>query len=66
MKGMEALAIIEAIGLSLGGHHPEPKTVNKVVPQRLQRTPEQVEELKRLAQEKRDRKAARLRGKDNG
>jgi hypothetical protein len=64
MKGLEALAIIEAIGLGLGGHHPEPVRNKKVAPQRLQRTPEQVEELKRLAQEKRDRKAARLnRGK---
>lgn len=60
MKGAEALMLIEAIGLSLGGHHPEPREVIRVAPARLQRTPEQVSELKRLAQEKRDRKAKKL------
>ena len=66
MKGMEALAVAAVMELSLDGRHPEQRTIHKVAPQRLQRTPEQVAELKRLAQEKRDRKAAKLRGKDNG
>ena len=62
MKGLEALAIIEAIGLGLGGHHPEPSGIKRLPPKRLQRTPDQVAELKRLAQEKRDRKSAKLKG----
>jgi len=63
MNGEEALAFIESIGLAFGGEHPEPKRVVKVALARLQRTHEQVEELKRLAQEKRDRKSAKLKGK---
>ena len=59
MNGTEALAMIEAIGLGLGGVHPTNEGLPKVAPQRLSRTPEQVAELKRLAQEKRDRKAAK-------
>ena len=62
MKGLAALAIIEAIGLSLGGHHPEQSGIKRLPPKRLQRTPEQVAELKRLAQEKRDRKSAKVKG----
>jgi hypothetical protein len=65
MNREEALAFIGSIGLALGRKHPEPRVSKKVAPARLQRTREQVEELKRLAQEKRDRKAAKLRGEND-
>jgi hypothetical protein len=58
------VSVYAAALLGLGDPAVGISPASKVKSRKLQRTPEQVEELKRLAQEKRDRKAARLnRGK---
>ena len=54
--------ILAAITALSHGYEPENKAVPVKPKARNERTPEQVEELKRLAQEKRERKAAKLRG----
>ena len=58
MKASEAIVMY----LSLFGMYDEKPKQSRSLPARLQRTPDQVAELKRLAQEKRDRKAAKLKG----